>query len=306
MGYINCEANPMKKLLFIMNPFSGQKKANKFLPDILMLFAQAGYDVRMAMTTGPAAATRYAAEWGAEADLIVCCGGDGTLNETITGMLMAGVDTPVGYIPSGTTNDFASSLKLSHNPIQAAKDVLEGTAAPYDAGKFGDRYFAYVASFGAFTKSSYAMPQNIKNALGHTAYVLGGISELSQLKKEHVRMEIDGEVVEDDFLFGAICNSTSIGGILTLDPSQVDMGDGMFEVMLVRAPKSLVEIAECVSAVQIQQYDSCDMITFRTARSIKITCDPFMAWSLDGEKADGYQSIQVDNLHHAIRLVQKK
>ena len=296
----------MKKLLFIMNPFSGQKKANKVLPELLLTFAQAGYDIRTAITTGPGAATRYAAEWGADADLIVCCGGDGTFNETITGMLMAGVETPVGYIPSGTTNDFAASLKLSHNPIQAAKDILEGAVCSYDAGKFGDRYFAYVASFGAFTKSSYAMPQNIKNALGHTAYILGGISELSQLKKERVRMEIDGEVVEDDFLFGAICNSTSIGGILTLDPSQVDMGDGYFEVMLVRAPKSLVEIAECVSAVQIQQYDSCDMITFRSARSIRIHCDPFMAWSLDGEKADGYSDIRVDNLHHAIRLVQKK
>ena len=296
----------MKKLLFIMNPFSGQKKANKVLPEILMLFSQAGYDIRTAMTTGPGAATRYAAEWGAESDLVVCCGGDGTLNETITGLLIAGVDTPVGYIPSGTTNDFASSLKLSHNPIQAARDILEGGAIPYDAGRFGERYFAYVASFGAFTKASYAVPQNIKNALGHTAYVLGGISELSQLKKEHVRMEIDGEVIEDDFIFGAICNSTSIGGILTLDPKQVDMGDGYFEIMLVRAPQNLVEIAECLSALQIQQYDNCSMITFRSARSVQITADPFMAWSLDGEKADGYREVRVDNLHHAIRLIQKK
>lgn len=295
----------MKKLLFIMNPLSGQKKANKVLPEILMLFGKAGYDIRTAMTTGPGAAARYAAEWGGESDLVVCCGGDGTLNETITGLLAAGVDTPVGYIPSGTTNDFASSLKLSHNPLQAAKDILEGEAVSYDAGKFGSRYFAYVASFGAFTKSSYIVPQTLKNALGHTAYVLGGISELSQLKKEHVRMEIDGEVIEDDFLFGAICNSTSIGGILTLDPNQVDMGDGYFEIMLVRAPQNLVEIAECLSALQIQQYN-CSMITFRSARSIKITADPLMAWTLDGEKADGYREIQVDNLHHSIRLIRKK
>lgn len=295
----------MKKLLFIMNPFSGQKKANKVLPEILMLFSQAGYDIRTAMTTGPGAATRYAAEWGAESDLVVCCGGDGTLNETITGLLMSGVDTPVGYIPSGTTNDFASSLKLSHNPIQAAKDILEGEAVPYDAGQFGHRYFAYVASFGAFTKSSYNVPQTLKNALGHTAYVLGGISELSQIRPEHVRMEIDGEIIEDDFLFGAICNSTSVGGILTLDPTRVDMGDGYFEIMLVRAPQNLVEIAECLTALQIQQYN-CAMITFRSARSVKIHADPFMAWTLDGEKADGYREVQVDNLHHAIRLIQKR
>ena len=295
----------MKKLLFIMNPFSGQKKANKVLPEILMLFTQAGYDIRTAMTTGPGAATRYAAEWGADSDLVVCCGGDGTLNETISGLLLAEADTPVGYIPSGTTNDFASSLKLSHNPVQAAKDILEGEAVSYDAGRFGDRYFAYVASFGAFTKSSYAVPQDIKNALGHTAYVLGGISELSQIRDEHVRMEIDGEIVEDNYIFGAICNSTSIGGILTLDPKQVDMGDGIFEVMLVRAPRNLAEITECITAVQNQKYN-CAMITFRTARSIRIEADPFMAWSLDGEKADGYREVRVENLHHAIRLVQKK
>ena len=210
----------MKKLLFIMNPFAGQKKANKVLPEILMLFTEAGYEINISMTTGPGSASRLAAERGGCADLVVCCGGDGTLNETIAGLLQAGLNVPIGYIPSGTTNDFASSLNLSHNPVQAARDILEGTPVPFDVGKFGDRYFCYVASFGAFTKSSYAVPQTLKNALGHTAYVLGGISELSQIRNEHVRMEIDGEVVEDDFLFGAICNSTSVGGILTLPNDQ--------------------------------------------------------------------------------------
>ena len=294
----------MKKLLFIMNPFAGQKKANKVLPEILMVFTEAGYEIQMAMTTGAGAATRLAAEYGGEKDLVVCCGGDGTLNETITGMLRAGIQVPIGYIPSGTTNDFASSLKLSHNPVQAAKDIVEGQAVAYDVGKFGERYFCYVASFGAFTKASYAVPQTVKNALGHTAYVLGGISELSQIRNERVRMEIDGEVVEDDFLFGAICNSTSIGGILTLPPNRVDMGDGVFEVMLIRAPRNVNEIPECLLAVQNQSFN-CGMITFRPARTVKITADPFMAWTLDGEKADGYQEITVENLHHAIRIVQR-
>ena len=171
-------------------------------------------------------------------------------------------------------------------------------------GKFGDRYFSYVASFGAFTKSSYAVPQTVKNALGHTAYVLGGISELSQIRNEHVRMEIDGEVVEDDFLFGAICNSTSVGGILTLPPDRVDMRDGIFEVMLIRAPRNVNEITECILAVQNQEFN-CGMITFRPARSVKITMDPFMAWTLDGEKADGYREVTVENLHHAVQIVKR-
>lgn len=298
------EARSMKKLLFIMNPFAGQKKANKVLPEILMLFTEAGYEINMSMTTGPGSATRLAAERGGNADLVVCCGGDGTLNETIAGLLMAQLHVPVGYIPSGTTNDFASSLKLSHNPIQAARDILEGQPVAYDIGRFGQRYFCYVASFGAFTRSSYAVPQTLKNALGHTAYVLGGISELSQIRNEHVRMEIDGEVVEDDFLFGAICNSTSVGGILTLPNDRVDMGDGVFEVMLIRAPRHVNEIPECLLAVQNQTYN-CGMITFRPAKSVKITTDPLMTWTLDGEKAQGDGEILVENLHHAVQIIKR-
>ena len=294
----------MKKLLFIMNPFAGQKKANKVLPEILMLFTEAGYEINISMTTGPGSASRLAAERGGCADLVVCCGGDGTLNETIAGLLQAGLNVPIGYIPSGTTNDFASSLNLSHNPVQAARDILEGTPVPFDVGKFGDRYFCYVASFGAFTKSSYAVPQTLKNALGHPAYVLGGISELSQIRNEHIRMEIDGEVVEDDFLFGAICNSTSVGGILTLPNDRVDMGDGVFEVMLIRAPRNLNEIPECLFAVQNQSFN-CGMITFRPARTVKIISDPQMTWTLDGEKAEGHAEILMENLHHAVRIVKR-
>ena len=294
----------MKKLLFIMNPFAGQKKANKVLPEILMVFTEAGYEIQVAMTTGPGSATRLAAERGGDVDLVVCCGGDGTMNETVSGLLMAGLKTPIGYIPSGTTNDLATSLKLSGNPVQAAQDIANGQPVSYDVGKFGDRYFTYVASFGAFTKTSYAMPQSVKNALGHTAYVLGGISELSQIRDEHIRMEIDGEVVEDDFLFGAICNATSVGGIITLPPNRVDMGDGIFEVMLIRAPRNLTEITDCLLAVQNQCYN-CGMITFRSARSVKITTDPKMTWTLDGERAEGHTEIMVENLHHAIQIVKR-
>ena len=294
----------MKKMLFIMNPFAGQKRANRVLPDILLQFSEAGYEINTVMTTGTGAATRAAEAFGKDVELVVCCGGDGTLNETLTGLLRAGADTPLGYIPTGTTNDFAASMGLSHNPVQAAKDILEGKPYDYDAGRFGNRNFAYVASFGAFTRSSYIVPQNIKNALGHTAYVLGGISELSQIRNEHIRMELDGEIVEDDFLFGAISNSTSVGGILTLDPKQVDMADGKLEITLVRAPLDLMELSECIKAVQSQKYN-CAMITFRSAQRIKVFADPLMPWTLDGEREDGHATVEVENVHHAIRLMQK-
>ena len=294
----------MKKMLFVMNPYSGQRRANRYLTEIIGLYNRAGYEVTVHMTAGPGDAARVVGRRAEDMDLVVCCGGDGTFNETVSGLLHNGIDVPVGYIPAGSTNDFAASMKLPTNVMQAAQLVLTGQPVAYDVGKFGDRYFAYVASFGAFTKASYSTPQNVKNALGHTAYVLEGITELSQIRKEHIRMEIDGQIVEDDFLFGAISNSTSVGGILTLDPSLVDMSDGLLEVLLVRAPRNLLEIHECIQAVQAQKYN-CAMITFCSGHHIRIWADANMPWTLDGEREGGHSQVEVINQHLAIRLIRE-
>lgn len=294
----------MKKMLFVMNPYSGTRRANKYLVDIIDLFNRANYEVMVHMTQGQGDATKVVAAKAHEMDLIVCCGGDGTFNETISGMLSVGADVPLGYIPAGSTNDFATSLKLSGNVMQAAQDILDGQPVTYDVGKFGNRYFSYVASFGAFTRASYATPQSVKNMLGHTAYLLEGINELSQIRNEHVRLEIDGEVVEDDFIFGAISNSTSLGGVLTLDPDVVDLADGQMEILLVRAPQNLTELAECIQTVQTQKY-SCSMITFQSAKKIRIFANPFMPWTLDGEREDGHEQVDVENIHHAIHIVKR-
>lgn len=295
----------MKKLLFVMNPYAGMRRANRYLSDIITIFNRADYEVIAYMTAGQGDATRIVEQRARDADLVVCCGGDGTFNETVSGVMHCGMDTPIGYIPAGSTNDFASSLKLPTNILQAAQAIVEGQPCRYDVGKFGDRYFSYVASFGAFTRASYSTPQNVKNALGHTAYVLEGINELSQIRKTHVRLELDGSIVEDDFIFGAISNSTSVGGILTLDPKQVDMRDGKFEILLVRAPVEFGEISECIRAVQRQQYN-CSMVTFRSAQRVKILSDPSMDWTLDGEREPGHRTVEVENLHHAIQLIQRE
>ena len=295
----------MKKMLFVMNPYAGMRKANRYLADIIALFNRADYDVTTYMTAGPGDAIGVVERKAREMDVVVCCGGDGTFNETISGILRSGCDVPVGYIPAGSTNDFATSMKLSSNIMQAAADIVVGEPQRYDVGRFGNRYFSYVASFGAFTRASYSTPQSVKNALGHTAYLLEGISELSQIKKEHVRLELDGRVVEDDFLFGAISNSTSLGGVLTLDPKQVDMGDGKFEILLVRAPENLTEISECIMATQTLNYESCAMVTFCSAERVKVFADPEMPWTLDGEKEDGHEEVDVENLHLAIRLMKR-
>lgn len=292
----------MKKLLFILNPTAGTRKAGKVLPQILSVFNRAQYDVFTYVTACAGDGRDYVAKRAGEMDLIVCCGGDGTFNETVTGLLHSGANVPLGYIPAGSTNDFASSLGLSTDPVKAAEDIVNGKSRPYDVGLFGDRHFTYVASFGAFTRTSYSTPQSVKNALGHTAYMLSGITELGRIKKLPVRVELDGETLEGDYLFGAVCNSTSIGGIAKLDPSQVDMSDGLFEMILVRSPKSMGEITECISAVRHQTYN-CRMITFRTAK--KVTFYPLtdLPWTLDGEMDPGGDKIVITNLQHAIHLV---
>ena len=286
-----------------MNPCAGQRKARKYLADIIDIFNRAGYMVTTHITEhsgdGEAAVMRYTSEM----DVIVCCGGDGTFNETISGVLKSGRDIPIGYIPAGSTNDFAASLRLSSDILQAARDIVDGEITRLDVGSFGGRYFSYVASFGAFTKTSYATPQNMKNALGHTAYILSGIQELSQIKKHHVRLELsDGTIVEDDFIFGAISNSTSVGGILTLAEDKVDLCDGRFELLLVRAPKDLAELAECVQALKRQTYD-CSMLTFINTDRVKISAPEEMNWTLDGERELGHSYVEAECLHRAVKVL---
>ncbi len=292
----------MKKMLFIVNPQAGTRRVNRYMVEILDIFNRAGYEVTTYITAKSGDCAEIARKRAMQMDLVVCAGGDGTFNEMITGVLQSGAQVPVGYIPCGSTNDFAASLRLPNHILKAAKAIVEGTPHPLDVGRFGDRYFSYVASFGAFTRASYATPQNIKNALGHMAYLLEGIQELSQLKNVYVQIETENQSIAGDYLFGAVSNSTSVGGILTLDPKQVDMSDGMFELLLVRMPKDLAELGECIMALQKQQYN-CSVITFVTANKLQITADPNMVWTLDGEREDGHEQVMVENLHHAIRLM---
>ena len=296
----------MKKLLFILNPCAGMRKASKVLAEILAVFNRADFDVRVYVTAEAGDATSTVEKLAPDMDLVVCCGGDGTFNETVAGLMKVGVHLPIGYIPAGSTNDFAASLGLSADPVEAARQIAEGSPRVYDAGKFGERYFSYVASFGAFTRASYSTPQSAKNLLGHVAYVLEGMQELSQFRKHHLKLQLDdGEVLEDDYVFGAICNSTSVGGVMTLDPKQVDLQDGKFEVLLIRMPKNIQEISECLVALQKQQYNN-PMMTFRSASRILVEAEPDMLWTLDGEKEEGHRTVTVQNLHHAITILQRE
>lgn len=293
----------MKKMLLIVNPCAGQKRASRYLADIIDIFNRAGYLVTVHITEKSDDGKRAVMEFASQMDIVVCCGGDGTFNETISGMLEAGLHIPIGYIPAGSTNDFAASIHLSSDILQAAKDIVEGDETTLDVGCFGGRYFTYVASFGIFTKTSYATPQSMKNVFGHAAYILNGIQELSQLTKHHARFEMeDGSVIEDDFIFGAFSNSTSVGGVLTLSDEIVNLRDGKFELMLIREPKGLNELAECIQALKHQTYD-CNMLTFIKTSHVKISFIDGMDWTLDGEWEPGHHDVEVDCLHKAITVV---
>jgi len=295
----------MEKLLLIINPLAGQKKGKKLLSEIVDIFNRADYTVLVHVTASSGDAEAVCIRYADQVDWIVCCGGDGTFNETVSGVLKSGRDIPIGYIPAGSTNDFAASLHLSSDPLQAARDILDGQPKRLDVGMFGSRYFSYVASFGAFARTSYATSQNLKNTLGHTAYMLSGIQEISQIRSHPLRFSLsDGRIIEDKFLFGAISNSTSVGGILTLASDRVDMTDGKLELLLIRAPKNLLELGECVRALQQKTYN-CEMITFLSTDSLMVSAPEDLCWTIDGEQEPGHMATEIFCVQHAIQVITK-
>ena len=298
-----------KKVLIIINPRSGTMRANKYMTEICEMFVRGGYMPTVLVTTQRGDGTAYARNLAGDYDLVICIGGDGTFNEVVAGVMENGTRVPIGYIPAGSTNDFASSLGLSKDVITAASHVLHGKPMTLDVGSFNGRLFSYVASFGAFTKASYSTPQSIKNSLGHLAYILEGIKEgissLTSLKPIHMAFEADGVHYEGDYVFGAISNSTSIAGILTLKEEYVDMRDGLFELLLIKAPRDLLELTEIVHMLTTQNYES-NMLTFVNAKSFKIHADKEVSWTLDGEYQEGSEEIRVENLHQAIEIVMRE
>ena len=292
----------MKRVMIILNPCAGTKQANKYFVDIVDIFCRAGYETVTATTEKRGDGTAFAKSRAGEFDLVVCIGGDGTFNEVIAGVIESGADVPLGYIPAGSTNDFANSLNLSKNVVQAARDIVTGVPRTLDIGWFNGRYFSYVASFGAFTRASYEAPQSIKNALGHLAYILEGIKDIPSIKPEKVRLKMEQGIYGGDYLFGAISNSTSVGGILTLSDDLVDMNDGMFEVLLIKSPSNILELNQILVALTKQNYSS-PMISLFNSREMDITADPSMPWTLDGEYQEGSESITIKNLHGAIKLL---
>ena len=293
----------MKSLCLIVNPNAGTRQARRFLPEIISVFNRAGYLCSVYITEKRDDAAVFTRANAGGMDLIVACGGDGTLNEVISGLLLGGHRTPLGYIPCGSTNDFANGLGLPVAPLIAAEKIVSGRPCMLDVGLFApDRYFSYTASFGAFTSVSWSTSQNAKNLLGHTAYVLEGIRSLADIHPIHMRITADGQIYEEDYIFGAVCNSTSLGGVLKLENSDVHMSDGLFETLLIPFPADLLALNRILNALRIRHYDD-DSLQFLRASSFLFEGGPDVTWTLDGEAADGSARVEIRNVHNAISLV---
>ena len=296
----------LKKALLILNSHAGKMKSKSVLYDMLDVFCRGDYLVTVQITQGPGHAAELArnAQDGGYS-LILCCGGDGTLNEVVSGNMQAQHPLPIGYIPAGSTNDFASSVGLPSKPAQAAQSIVQGEPAPLDLGLFnGARYFTYIASFGAFTAASYSAPQPVKKRFGHFAYLLEGLKDIPNIKPYHVLVEADGKQFENEYVFGAVCNATSVGGMVKLRDDVVKMDDGLFEVILVKMPANASELHRIVQALARPdvQLDS-DMIDFFQAADVRVSMPEAVPWSLDGECVQGECDNRIENRRGALWLV---
>ncbi len=291
----------MKKLLFIINPKAGLKKNKHYIDNAVDVFEEAGYKVGIKYTKKRADGTNIAREYGSKVDLVVCMGGDGTLNEVMQGMIEGNVNTPLGYIPAGSTNDFATSLGLKSDPKEEAEFIVTHVARPLDLGQFNGRYFVYTASAGIFTKTSYSTPQDLKNRLGHFAYILTGAKELFHIRRLKLKIELKDRTIEGKYIFAAINNATKVGGIMKLDENMVQFNDGVFELMLVEFPRGPIEFCKLAGKILMQKFTG--KITLIQIDSAKITAESDTDWSLDGEKEKGQETVYFKVVHDAINFI---
>lgn len=292
-----------RKLLMIVNPRAGRNKSRGPLFDAVSVFSDAGYLTAVHQTAASGDAVETVLREGAQYDVIVAVGGDGTLNEVVSGLMQMKKKRPLlGYLAQGSTNDFASSLRISKNPASAAAAIARNVPQQLDVGLWNLRSFVYVASFGAFTRSSYTAPQSAKNALGHFAYILEGMKDLNSLRPYNIRLTADGEVLDGEYLFGAVCNSTSIGGLMKLDPERVVLDDGLFEMLLIPSPKTPAGLQALVHAILNQEYESNGLV-FRHVSSIRLETEEDLPWSLDGEYAASVPVVEVVNCRRALTML---
>lgn len=292
----------MKKMLFIMNPKAGRTTLKNSLVDVLEVFCNNDYDVRTYLTKSADDAERVVAEEGVGYDVIVCAGGDGTLGNTVAGFMKSGLKVPLGYIPCGSTNDFARSMEIPMTAVEAAEMVVGAEPFSVDIGSLNDKYFVYVAAFGVFSDTSYATPQNMKNIFGHAAYVLQGIKSIANIPSYNMKITIDGETQEGEFIFGMVSNSISVGGFKSITRKGVEFDDGLFEGVLIRTIKTPADLERVVRALLTGDISEKSMVSFRASNVLFEAEDP-VAWTCDGEFGGEYKNTSIDIHRRAIDLL---
>ena len=293
----------LPKMMLLINPHAGKGGYKSSLAEVLSVFCTAGWEPTVFFTKAAGDAPRLVRDNVGNYDMVVCVGGDGTLSETVSGMMTAPEKRPIGYIPLGTANDVARTLELPTRPVEAARQIVSGRRYRFDVGQFGtDSFFTYVAAFGAFTEVSYGTPQETKQALGHLAYMLEGIRSLSKITPRRAIVEYDGGVIDGNFVFGAVTNSTSIAGLVKLDRDSVHLSDGMFEVLLVRMPRTLADLNDILTAVLSNNFDVPN-VYFLRSREVRMMFTEPVAWTRDGEDGGSHKDVYIVNRHPGVDLI---
>ena len=296
--------------MLIVNPYSGRGISKTALGTIIMLLCRNGYSVTVCFT-GENTIEQLVTERSGHHEIVVCIGGDGTLSSVVSALLRSGVSIPVGYIPAGTANDVAATLALSKEPNTATRTITDGRPRPIDVGLIagdnrdssdGDRFFTYIAAFGAFTGVSYKTTQSAKRALGHFAYILGGLADMAAIKPRHTIVEYDGGAIEGDFIFGGVVNSTSVAGFVKFDREIVNLADGLFEVILVKQPMNLADFLSIFTGIMTQNYDGDNVLMFQ-ASSLKFAFDEPVPWTIDGEDGGRHREVEITNCNEAVRII---
>lgn len=290
-----------KKLFFVYNPHAGKEHIKGKLYGILQILSEAGYELTVYPTKGYLDATEKIMNLREEYDLVVCSGGDGTLDEVVTGMMQRKKKIPIGYIPAGTCNDFARSLEIPNLMDKAAQIAVHGKEFAFDVGSFNDNNFIYIAAFGIFTDVSYSTKQEFKNALGQMAYILEGMKSLYNIKSYNMRVTSDEMCFEGDFLFGMVTNSKSVGGFKSVIGQNVIFDDGLYEVTFIRRPKTPVELQEILTAFVTKEIDNKYMYSFRSSR-IEVEAKEPVPWTLDGEFGGDHERVVISNQPRAIDI----
>ena len=292
-----------KKVLFIVNPKSGKGSIRSKLLDIVDIFVKAEFDLTLYISQSAGDARAKAKEVEGRYELVICSGGDGTLDEVISGMMECEKRSAIGYIPCGSTNDFAHSLKIPTSMTKAAEHIAAWKEFPCDIGRFNDDYFVYIAAFGLFTDVSYETSQDVKNVLGHLAYILEGMKKLTEIKSYPMKVESEEMTVEGNFLFGMVTNSTSVGGFRNITGKHVHLDDGVFEVTLIKTPQNILELNEIIQAVIAGKSENNKYFYQFRSKAVKFISGDPVAWTLDGEFGGYHEVVDVKNVKQALSLL---